>query len=121
MKKILILLSFILMSCTFSLKNAEANDYNTAVLGHILTETIKGTDIDHGEIFSAETQKQIHNMSLQVIQVIFNNMPNILDGISADGFMSAGLKPQASGGGSRREMPLAEVQGTGKNYGGLLG
>ena len=66
MKKILILLSFILMSCTFSFKNAEANDYNTAVLGHILTETIKGTDIDHGEIFSAETQKQIHNMSLQV-------------------------------------------------------
>ena len=84
MKKILILLSFILMSCTFSFKNAEANDYNTAVLGHILTETIKGTDIDHAEIFSAETQKQIHNMSLQVIQVIFNNMPNILDGISAD-------------------------------------
>ena len=84
MKTIIILCSILFVSCTFKIKHAEANDYNTAVLGHILTETVKGTDIDHSEIFSAETQRQIHNMSLQVIQVIFNNMPNILDGISAD-------------------------------------
>jgi|TARA_B100001093_G_scaffold88227_1_gene80240 hypothetical protein len=66
------------------MSSAKANDYNTAVIGHILTETIKGTDMDEGAIMNAETQRLLHTMSLEIIQVVFNNMPNILDGIAAD-------------------------------------
>ena len=47
-------------------------------------KTIKGTDLDEGAIMNAETQKLLHTMSLEIIQVVFNNMPNILDGIAAD-------------------------------------
>ena len=68
MKKILILLSFILMSCTYSFKNAEANDYNSATTIFLITET----------------QRLIHKMSLDIIDVMFDNLPNILDSISAD-------------------------------------
>ena len=84
MKTLIILCSILFVSCTFKIKDVEANDYNTAVIGHILTETIKGTDMDEGAIMNAETQRLLHTMSLEIIQVVFNNMPNILDGIAAD-------------------------------------
>ena len=82
MKKIL-LLSFILVGCSFSFKT-NANDYNTATGAHIITETLKGTDMDYSEILNSETQRLIHGMSLDIIDVIFKNMPSILDSISAD-------------------------------------
>ena len=70
-------------------ETASANDYNTATGAHILTEIIKGTDLDEGAIMNAETQRLLHTMSLEIIQVVFNNMPNILDGIAADMRMKA--------------------------------
>ena len=84
MKKILVLLSFILMSCTFSFKNAEANDYNSATAIFLITEKLKGTNLDEGAIMNAETQRLIHKMSLDIIDVMFDNLPNILDSISAE-------------------------------------
>ena len=83
MKKILILLSFVLVSCSFSFK-ADANDYNTATGVHIITETLKGTDMDYSEILNSETQRLIHSMSLDIIDIIFETMPSILDSISAE-------------------------------------
>ena len=82
MKKIL-LLSFILVGCSFSFKT-NANDYNTHTRVHIITETLKGTDMDYSEILNSETQRLIHDMSLDIIDVIFKNMPSILDSISAE-------------------------------------
>ena len=84
MKKLLIVVCVWIWGLFLWVETASANDYNTAVIGHILTETIKGTDMDEGAIMNAETQKLLHTMSLEIIQVVFNNMPNILDGIAAD-------------------------------------
>ena len=80
----ILIAALVFTSCTFTVKDVEANDYNTAVLGHILTEKIKGTDMDESSIANAETQRLIHNMSLDIIEVVFKSMPSILDGISAD-------------------------------------
>ena len=82
MKKIL-LLSFILVGCSFSFKT-NANNYNTATGAHIITETLKGTDMDYSEILNSETQRLIHDMSLDIIDIIFETMPSILDSISAE-------------------------------------
>ena len=82
MKKIL-LLSFILVGCSFSFKT-NANDYNTATGVHIITETLKGTDMDYSEILNSETQRLIHSMSLDIIDIIFETTPSILDSISAE-------------------------------------
>ena len=49
-----------------------------------LTEKLKGTNLDEGAIMNAETQRLIHKMSLDIIDVMFDNLPNILDSISAD-------------------------------------
>ena len=55
MKKILLLLSFVLVSCTFSFKS-NANDYNTATAAHIIAETLKGTDMNYNEILNTKTR-----------------------------------------------------------------
>ena len=44
----------------FFYQTAKANDYETATGAHIITETIKGTDIDYQSLLSTETQKIIH-------------------------------------------------------------
>ena len=89
MKKVLVIICVWIWGLFLWVETASANDYNTAVIGHILTETIKGTDLDEGAIMNAETQRLLHTMSLEIIQVVFNNMPNILDGIAADMRMKA--------------------------------
>ena len=66
------------------MSSAKANDYNTATTVHIITETLKGTDIDHSAIMNAEIQKLVHNFSMEIIAVFSNNLPSILDGISAE-------------------------------------
>ena len=81
MKKVLL---FLVLGIIVWVQDVSANDYKTATTAHIITETIKGTDIDHSAVMNAEVQRLMHNMSLEIIQVIFNNMPNILDGIAAD-------------------------------------
>ena len=75
---LIIFLSFALMH-----QQAKANDYGTATTAHIISEMIKGTDLNEKEILNAETQRQIHNMSLEIINVMFKSLPNILDSISA--------------------------------------
>ena len=84
MKIIIILCSILFVSCTFKIKHAEANDYNSATAAHIIAETLKGTDMNYNEILNSETQRLIHGMSLDIIDVIFKNMPSILDSISAE-------------------------------------
>ena len=84
MKTGLIIVCVWIWGLFLGVETASANDDNTATGAHILTEVIKGTDLDEGAIMNAETQRLLHTMSLEIIQVVFNNMPNILDGIAAD-------------------------------------
>jgi hypothetical protein len=83
MKYLYISLLVIFIFFGFAHQQAKANDYGTATTAHIISEMIKGTDLNEKEILNAETQRQIHNMSLEIINVMFKSLPNILDSISA--------------------------------------
>ena len=61
---------------------ARADSYNEAVVGHVITQKVQNNDMDQGAIARAELNKQMHELSLDILSVIFNNMPDILDGIS---------------------------------------
>ena len=63
---------------------AKANDYNTAVLGHVVSETIKGTDMDHSALLEAEVSKLAHQFALQMTYVMQKHLPQILEGLAAD-------------------------------------
>ena len=65
-----------------SAANANSNDYNEAVAGHVITQTIQGNSIDTS-VLEAEIQKIAYNFSLEMISAFEKHLPSILDRISA--------------------------------------
>tara|TARA_Y100000992_G_scaffold60612_1_gene37106 strand:+ start:108 stop:437 length:330 start_codon:yes stop_codon:yes gene_type:complete len=69
----------------FGLSNiAKADTKTEAIIGHVITQTIQGNEMDHAEVFSHELNALVHQFSLDMIEIITKNMPNILDSISAE-------------------------------------
>ena len=62
---------------------ARADSYSEAVVGHVITQKVQNNDMDHSAVSNAELNRQMHQLSLEILAVVFNNMPTILDGISA--------------------------------------
>tara|TARA_B100000482_G_scaffold174449_1_gene142945 strand:- start:70 stop:390 length:321 start_codon:yes stop_codon:yes gene_type:complete len=62
---------------------ARADSYSEAVVGHVITQKVQNNDMDHSAVANAELNRQMHQLSLEILAVVFNNMPDILDGISA--------------------------------------
>ena len=62
---------------------AKADDKNTAIVGHIITQVIQNNEMDHAEVLTNEIEKLMHQFSIEMTEVILQNLPNILDSISA--------------------------------------
>ena len=62
----------------------KADDYNTAVIGHVISETIKNTDIDTSYIIEQELEKLAHKFVIDSIYIIQAYLPEILDGVVTD-------------------------------------
>jgi len=60
---------------------AKADDYNTAVVGHVISETIKGTEMDHQKLLEAEMSKMAHTFALQMVGVLEKHLPYIMDSV----------------------------------------
>ena len=59
----------------------KADTYNKAVVGHVISETIKGTDIDTSYIIEQELEKLAHKFVIDSIYIIQAYLPEILDGV----------------------------------------
>ena len=55
-----------------------------AIVGHIITETIRGTDIDSMAILEQELKILMHKSTLDMIKLIESRLPDILEGIAAE-------------------------------------
>lgn len=64
-------------------KNAKAQTYNEAVLGHIITENIRG-GIDNEAVLEAEMQRAAYMFAIQSINILESYLPAILDGVKRD-------------------------------------
>ena len=60
---------------------AKANEYNEAVVGHVISETIKGTNMDHSKLLEAEMSKMAHTFALQMVGVLQQHLPYIMDSV----------------------------------------
>ena len=60
---------------------AKADDYNKAVIGHVISETIKGTDIDHQKLLEAEMSKMAHTFAIEMANVLQKHLPYIMDSV----------------------------------------
>ena len=78
MKKLIILLMLLLPV------SVQANDKTTVVVGHVVSETIKGTDIDISYIMEKELEAIAHKFMIESISVLQAYLPAILDGVAAD-------------------------------------
>ena len=78
MKKLIILLMLLLPV------SVQANDKTTVVVGHVVSETIKGTDIDMSYIMEKELEAVAHKFMIESISILQAYLPAILEGVAAD-------------------------------------
>ena len=65
-------------------KNSAMSDEKTeTIVGHVITQTIQGNDMDHSEVLTNELNALMHQFSIDIMETLLQNMPNILDSISA--------------------------------------
>ena len=82
------LLTFLLFSISFFIllgfvATAKAQTYNEAVLGHIITENIRG-GIDNKAVISAELQRAAYLFAIDSIDILETYLPSMLDGVKRD-------------------------------------
>ena len=90
----IVLLTLIMLSFVF--KTVKADEKTTAIIGHVITQKIQGNSMDHAEVFSNELASVIHKFSIEMTTVILQNMPNILDSLSAQLRLEADKKYKCS-------------------------
>ena len=62
---------------------AKADDYNTAVIGHVIKEKVSGNGVDTS-VLEAEMQKLAYNVALQMRDLLEKNLPVILESLAAE-------------------------------------
>ena len=83
MKKLILILAVLWLGLNAFAKSVQANDYNNAVVAHIIKEKISGNNIDTS-VLEGELQRLMHLYALEMVDVIEEHLPNILESIAAD-------------------------------------
>ena len=77
----IVILSLLMLSMVF--KVVKADEKTTAIIGHVITQKVQGNDMNHSEVFGNELNALMHQLTIDLTSVLLENMPNILDTISA--------------------------------------
>ena len=88
MKKLILLLIILWFGLNAFAKSVQADDYNTAVVAHVIKENISGNGVDMS-VLEAEMTKLAYQFSLEMTSVIEKHLPNILESIAAELRMKA--------------------------------
>ena len=74
---------------------AKADDYNTAVVAHVIKEKVSGNGVDMS-VLESEMQKLAYNFALQMTDVLEKNLPAILESLAAELRQNADSKYKCS-------------------------
>ena len=81
----IILLNLVLWFGLTSLSNiANANDYNKAVIAHVIKENLDGNGVDTTALMEAELHRIVYAMINEFSGVIQKHLPNILDSLASE-------------------------------------
>ena len=70
---------------SWSIFNAvNANERVETTTGHVIVETVKGTDIDQMKILEGELESLAHKFALEIIPIIQASLPLIMDRVMTD-------------------------------------
>ena len=96
MKKMFMFIVVLNTMLSFGLSNiAKADDYNTAVIGHVIKENISGNGVDMS-VLESEMQKLAYQFALQMTDVLEKNLPVILESLAAQLRLNADSKYKCS-------------------------
>ena len=95
MKKLILILAVLWFGLNAFAKSVQADDYNTAVVAHVIKENISGNGVDMS-VLEAEMQKLAYNFALQMTDVLEKNLPVILESLAAEIRMNADSKYKCS-------------------------
>ena len=84
MKKLILLLAILWFGLSAFQNSVKADDKTTAVVGHVISETIKGTDIDISYIMEKELEAVAHKFMIESISILQTYLPAILEGVASD-------------------------------------
>ena len=83
MKKLILLGLVIWLSLNAFANSVKADTKTESIVGHVITQVIQGNDMDHSEVLTNELNDLMHQFSIDIMETLLQNMPNILDSISA--------------------------------------
>ena len=83
MKKVIFLLAILWLGLSAFSKSVKADDYNTAVIGHIIQTKVSGGSVDTS-VLEAEMHKLAYNFATEMSLVIQKHLPYILEGIASE-------------------------------------
>ena len=88
MRKFLITTAIILTTLwlvlTSFMNSVMANEYNKAVIGHVVQSTVNGTNVDTSKLLEYEMEKLAHQFAIESITILQAYLPQILEGIAKD-------------------------------------
>ena len=81
MKKLILLLALLFWGLTAFQNSVKANDYTTAVIGHVIQNH---KDIDHGKLLENEMNRLMHSVSIEMVSILQKHLPYIMDGVMTE-------------------------------------
>ena len=91
MKKMILILAVLWLGLNAFAKSVQADDYNHAVVAHVIKENISGNGVDMS-VLEAEMAKIAYQFSLEMTSVLEKHLPNILESIANELRMKADEK-----------------------------
>jgi len=95
MKKLLLILAILWVGLNAFAKSVQADDYNKAVVAHVIKENISGNGVDMS-VLESEMQKIAYQFALQMTDVVEKHLPTILESLAAEMRMKADEKYKES-------------------------
>ena len=83
MKKLILICAIVWLSLNAFANSVKADTKTESIVGHVITQVIQGNDMDHSEVLTNELNALMHQFSIDIMETLLQNMPNILDSISA--------------------------------------
>ena len=81
MKKLILLLALLFWVLTAFQNSVKANDYTTAVIGHVIQNH---KEIDHGKLLENEMNRLMHSVSIEMVSILQKHLPYIMEGVMTE-------------------------------------
>jgi len=63
---------------------ANADEYNEAVVAHVITQVLQSNDVDATALLESQLERIVYNMITEFSGVLQEHLPNILDSLASE-------------------------------------